>query len=50
MLKLATQMLRHRQFARQNRAVIEARLKKVMDSYPDTDAAKRARELLDEGW
>ena len=50
MLRLATQMLRNRQFARQNRAVIEARLKKVMETYPGTDAATRARELLDEGW
>ena len=50
MLSLATQMLRHRQFARENRAVIEARLRQVIRTYPDTDAARRAQELLDEGW
>ena len=50
MLRLATQMLKHRQFARQNKAVIETRLKKVIETYPGTSAAGKARELLEKGW
>ncbi len=49
-LRPITQMLRHKQFARQNRSVIEARLKELVKAHPGTDAAERAQELLDEGW
>ena len=50
MLRSAQLMLRHRQAARQNRATIEGQLKKVIATYPKTEAARKAQKLLDKGW